>query len=58
MERKTGWLREVLNDASTDVNKWPPWLKDKEQEAGYRASAVSKDELDTKTENGNQKQEP
>ena len=40
MERKKGWLQEVLDEASADVKTWPPWLKDKDEDT-YQGRAAS-----------------
>jgi len=32
MDEKKLWLEKVLDDATAEVNSWPNWLRDREDE--------------------------
>lgn len=32
MDEKQGWLEKVLDDASADVESWPSWLRDHDEQ--------------------------
>lgn len=45
-----GWLKQVLEQAKNDVDKWPSWMKDQEPEPGqsYRSWSSQDEEAKEK----------